>query len=32
LGYELAKQGYTKIYNVRDGITRWIGENHPTVR
>jgi rhodanese-related sulfurtransferase len=31
LGYELAKQGYTKIYNVRDGITRWIGENHPTV-
>jgi rhodanese-related sulfurtransferase len=32
LGYELAKQGYTRIYNVRDGITRWIGENHPTVR
>jgi len=32
LGYELAKQGYTRIYNVRDGITRWIGENQPTVR
>jgi len=32
LGYELAKQGYTKIFNVRDGITRWIGENQPTVR
>lgn len=32
LAHELAAQGYTKIYNVRDGITRWIGENNPTVR
>jgi rhodanese-related sulfurtransferase len=23
------KMGYTHIYNVRDGITRWIGDNHP---
>ncbi len=24
--------GYTRVYNVRDGITRWIGENRPVIR
>lgn len=23
------KMGYTRAYNVRDGITRWIGESNP---
>ena len=23
------KMGYTRAYNVRDGITRWIGECSP---
>lgn len=32
LARELAAQGYTRIYNVRDGITRWIGEGNPVVR
>jgi rhodanese-related sulfurtransferase len=32
LGRELARLGYTRIYNVRDGITRWIAEGHPVVR
>lgn len=32
LAHELAALGYTKIFNVRDGITRWIGDNNPTVR
>lgn len=32
LARELAAQGYTRIYNVRDGITRWIGEGSPVVR
>nr|MDP2191180.1 rhodanese-like domain-containing protein [Rhodoferax sp.] len=26
------KIGYTRVYNVRDGITRWIGENNPVVK
>lgn len=26
------KLGYTQVYNVRDGITRWIGEGNPVVR
>ncbi|MDP2430408.1 MAG: rhodanese-like domain-containing protein [Pseudomonadota bacterium] len=24
--------GYTKVYNVRNGISRWIGEGNPVVR
>jgi len=24
--------GYTRVYNVRDGITRWIGEGHDVAR
>jgi len=32
LARELAEQGYTRIYNVRHGISRWIGENNPVVR
>lgn len=28
----MEKLGYTKVYNVRNGITRWIGEGHPVVR
>lgn len=32
LARELAGMGYTQIYNVRDGITRWISEGHPVVR
>lgn len=26
------KMGYTQVYNVRDGITRWIGEGNPVVK
>lgn len=26
------KMGYTQVYNVRDGITRWIGDNNPVVK
>ena len=26
------KLGYTQVYNVRDGITRWIGEGNAVVR
>jgi len=26
------KMGYTQIYNVHDGITRWISEGHSVVR
>jgi len=26
------KMGYTKVYNVRDGIVRWIREGHPVAR
>jgi len=32
LAHELAEQGYTQIYNVQNGITRWIGENNPVIR
>ncbi len=32
LARELAEQGYTRIYNVRDGITRWIAAGNPVVR
>lgn len=32
LARELAAQGYTKIYNVRDGISRWIADANPVVR
>jgi rhodanese-related sulfurtransferase len=32
LARELAEQGYTRIYNVQNGITRWIGENNPVIR
>ena len=32
LARELAGMGYTQIYNVRDGITRWISEGNPVVR
>ena len=28
----IEKMGYTQIYNVRDGITRWIGDNNPVVK
>ena len=28
----VADLGYTKVYNVRHGITRWIGEGHPVAR
>lgn len=26
------KLGYTQVYNVSGGITRWIGENNPVIR
>lgn len=32
LARELAAQGYSKIYNVRDGISGWLGEHNPVVR
>ncbi len=32
LARELAAQGYSKIYNVRDGISGWLGERNPVVR
>jgi len=25
------RAGYTRVYNVRRGITRWIAEGHPTI-
>jgi rhodanese-related sulfurtransferase len=28
----MEKHGYTRVYNVRDGITRWIGEDNPVVK
>jgi rhodanese-related sulfurtransferase len=31
LARELMEMGYTQIYNVRHGITRWIGEGNPVV-
>jgi rhodanese-related sulfurtransferase len=32
LARELAALGYTWVYNLRQGITRWIGEGNPVVR
>ncbi len=32
LARELAALGYTRVYNVRHGITRWTGEGNPVVR
>lgn len=32
LARELAELGYTKVFNVRNGITRWIAEGNPVVR
>jgi rhodanese-related sulfurtransferase len=32
LARELAEMGYTQVYNVRHGITRWIGEGNPVAR
>jgi len=32
LARELAALGYTRVYNVRDGITRWISDKNPVVR
>lgn len=29
---ELVEQGYSKVYNVRHGISRWIGESNPVVK
>ena len=26
------QMGYTRVYNVRDGIVRWVTEGHPVVR
>ena len=28
----MEKHGYTRVYNVRDGITRWVGEKNPVVK
>ncbi|TSA22679.1 MAG: sulfurtransferase [Betaproteobacteria bacterium] len=28
----MAKHGYTQVYNVRDGITGWIGEKLPVTK
>lgn len=30
--YLVEKLGYTQVYNVRDGITRWIHEKNPVTR
>jgi rhodanese-related sulfurtransferase len=30
--YLVEELGYTQVYNVRDGITRWIRENKPVTR
>jgi rhodanese-related sulfurtransferase len=32
LARELVAMGYTQVYNVRNGITRWIGDGNPVVR
>ncbi len=32
LARELARMGYTQVYNVSDGITRWIRDGHPVIR
>ncbi len=28
----MEKHGYTRVYNVKNGITRWISEGNPVVR
>ena len=28
----MENHGYTRVYNVRNGITRWIGESNPVVK
>ena len=28
----MEKQGYTRVYNVRRSITRWISDKHPVVK
>lgn len=28
----MEKHGYTRVYNVKNGIARWIGEGHPVVQ
>jgi len=30
--YLVDKMGYTQVYNVRHGITRWIGDKHPVIK
>lgn len=32
LARDLVKQGYTRIYNVRHGITGWLGDKLPVVK
>lgn len=32
LARQLAEMGYTRIYNVRHGITRWAGDGNPVSR
>lgn len=32
LARDLAEKGYTRIYNVEDGIVGWIGDRQPVVR
>lgn len=32
LARELMERGYTQVYNVRHGISRWIGEGNPVVK
>ncbi|MBU1690389.1 MAG: sulfurtransferase, partial [Gammaproteobacteria bacterium] len=29
---ELVKMGYTQVYNVRNGINRWLSDGHPVVK
>ena len=28
----MEEHGYTQVYNVKNGITRWVGEGNPVVR
>jgi len=32
LARELVEMGYTQVYNVRNGITRWLSEGNPVAR
>jgi rhodanese-related sulfurtransferase len=32
LARELVAMGYTQVYNVRNGITRWISDGNPVVK